>query len=407
LPAAIDHHRRRLISLLPKDLPSDQRQAAANALEAAILRRRMEFADGRWGLTSTQLATADALLNQPLPSASYLEGASRANVRWALSRHWDALGDAGMAEGQARDGLREMPGHPVLSIQLGWLLLARDAVIDALRVGLQMSRLHPDDPHVRQLLESCEERLLQRLQPASSSHEPRSSRAEHRAASTSFATLTANGGVTLHLRMRHPRAERLEGAESRAVRAEANAETLTTRLDASERVRASLEASLSEAEMRVTILANARRGRRHRSAVLGRLLRGVGVLVVRVGAPNPLFDAGWYRTAYPDVPRSRLRAWIHWRRVGWRSRRMPNPLFDTAWYLSMNPDVQASQSDPLAHYLLHGSREGRDPGPGFDSAAYLARYEDVRAARIEPLLHFLRHGVAEGRIAQPHLRDAS
>ena len=58
-----------------------------------------------------------------------------ANVRWALSRHWDALGEAGAAEGHARDGLRHVPNHPELSIQLGWLLLARDAVDEALQVG--------------------------------------------------------------------------------------------------------------------------------------------------------------------------------------------------------------------------------------------------------------------------------
>ena len=406
LPAAIDHHRRRLMALLPQDLPSDQRQAATAALEAAILRRRMEFADGRWGLTGDQLATADALLNRALPSGSDRGGAMRANVRWALSRHWDALGDAGAAERHARDGLRDAPNHPELSIQLGWLLLARDAVTDALRVGLQTSRLHPDDPHVRLLLESCEERLLQQLQPIRPAREPRSSVTERPVASTSFATAGSTGGVTLAHRMRHPRAARVDAAESRAMHAESDAESLAAQLDACGQARASRDASLTEAEVRIAILASALLGRRRWWNPLGRWFQRGRWLLVRAGAPNPLFDAFWYRTAYPDVPRSWLRAWMHWRRVGWRNGRMPNPIFDTDWYLTTNPDVKASRSDPLAHYFLHGSRECRDPSPGFDAAAYLDRYEDVRAAGMEPLLHYLRHGIAEGRTARPGLRHA-
>ena len=406
LPAAIDHHRRRLISLLPQDLPNDQREAATAALEAAMLRRRMEFADGRWGLTGTQLATADALLNQALPPASDMEGAMRANVRWALSRHWDALGDAGAAEGHARDGLRDVPNHPGLSIQLAWLLLAQDEVNDALQVGLQTSRVHPDDPHVRLLLESCEERLLQQLQPTSPARVPRSSVMERTVTSASFAMANSTGGVTLAHRMRHPRAARIDAAESRAVRAESNAELLAARLDASERLRASRDASLTEAEVRIAILASALLSRHRWWNPLRPWFQRGRWLLVRAGAPNPLFDAFWYRTAYPDVPRSRIRAWIHWRRVGWRHGRMPNPLFDTGWYLNTNPDVKAFRSDPLAHYFLHGSREGRDPSPGFDAAAYLDRYEDVRAAAMEPLLHYLRHGIAEGRTARPRLRHA-
>ena len=406
LPAAIDHHRRRLIQLLPQDTPSNQREAATAALEAAILRRRMEFADGRWGLTGTQLATADALLNRALPPASDMEGAMRANVRWALSRHWDALGDAGAAEGHARDGLLDVPNHPELSIQLAWLLLARDEVNDALQVGLQTSRVHPDDPHVRLLLESCEERLLHQLQPTSPAREPRSSVLERPVTSASFAMANCTGGVTLAHRMQHPGAARIDAAESRAVRAESNAESLAAQLDGAERARASRDASLAEAEVRIAILASALLGRRRWSGPLGRWSRRGRWFLVRAGAPNPLFDAFWYRASYPDVPRSWLRAWIHWRRVGWRNRRMPNPLFDTDWYLTTNPDVKASRSDPLAHYFLHGSREGRDPSPGFDAAAYPDRYEDVRAAGMEPLLHYLRHGIAEGRTARPRLRHA-
>jgi hypothetical protein len=137
-----------------------------------------------------------------------------------------------------------------------------------------------------------------------------------------------------------------------------------------------------------------------------RLDRGARRVLVRIGLPDPLFDAAWYRVTYPDVPAGRLSAWIHWRRHGWREGRDPNPLFDTDWYLRTYPDVANYRLDPLSHYALHGAREGRDPGPGFDTAAYLERYPDVRLAGVDPLLFHLRHGATEGRVITPR-REAS
>jgi Glycosyl transferase family 2 len=79
--------------------------------------------------------------------------------------------------------------------------------------------------------------------------------------------------------------------------------------------------------------------------------------------PDPLFDAGWYRHRYPDVRHTRLGAWIHWRRHGWREMRDPGPAFDTRWYLERYPDVHAIGMDPLEHYRWWGIREGRQIRP--------------------------------------------
>ena len=115
---------------------------------------------------------------------------------------------------------------------------------------------------------------------------------------------------------------------------------------------------------------------------------------------NPLFDAAWYRERYPDVPAG-LRAWIHWRRHGWREGRDPSVAFQTRWYLERNRDVAARRMDPLEHYLRWGAAEGRQPSPSFEPAWYLERYPDVAASGDDPLLHYLRHGRMEDRLTQP------
>ena len=125
-----------------------------------------------------------------------------------------------------------------------------------------------------------------------------------------------------------------------------------------------LRRSLSQREARArAALRNSSMGLPRMLGVFGEAVRHV-VLRIRilVGLTNPLFDVDWYRRTYPDVPRNRTRAWLHWRRHGWREGRDPDPLFDTSWYLSTYPDVRESGMDPLAHYLLKGAFEGRDPG---------------------------------------------
>ncbi len=69
-------------------------------------------------------------------------------------------------------------------------------------------------------------------------------------------------------------------------------------------------------------------------------------------------------------------------------------LFDADWYRDAYPDVEG---DPLAHYLAHGWNEPRSPGPDFDAPWYLAANPDVADQLANPLLHYLRYGKAEGR----------
>jgi glycosyltransferase involved in cell wall biosynthesis len=76
---------------------------------------------------------------------------------------------------------------------------------------------------------------------------------------------------------------------------------------------------------------------------------------------NPLFDAQWYLTRYPDVRESTFDPYDHFVRYGAAEGRNPNAFFDTSWYLANNPDVRASGMNPLDHYLRHGAAEGRSP----------------------------------------------
>lgn len=153
---------------------------------------------------------------------------------------------------------------------------------------------------------------------------------------------------------------------------------------------------------------------------------------------DQLFDAYWYRTAYPDLAVALNEALDHYLLHGVEQRRNPHPLFDTAWYLGRYADVAASGINPLQHYLEQGASRGYDPHPLFDSAWYLPRIPhaaddvnpllhyldqgaaagldpnpffdtdwylacnpDVAAARMNPLVHFVRYGAAEGRDPNP------
>ena len=113
-----------------------------------------------------------------------------------------------------------------------------------------------------------------------------------------------------------------------------------------------------------------------------------------------LFDAAWYRSAGPALPRGRDAA-AHFLATGAREGRTPNPLFDTTWYVERHPDVVREGANPVLHYLLSGAAEGRDPNPFFSSTWYLSAYPDVAAGGSNPLAHYLAHGDAEGRRPSP------
>ncbi len=78
---------------------------------------------------------------------------------------------------------------------------------------------------------------------------------------------------------------------------------------------------------------------------------------------SSLFDADFYRTAYPDLKDAKLDLASHYSIHGWREQRNPSALFNTAQYLADNPDVKAAGINPLVHYLKHGRREGRQLAP--------------------------------------------
>jgi len=117
----------------------------------------------------------------------------------------------------------------------------------------------------------------------------------------------------------------------------------------------------------------------------------------RLFAASGLFDADWYRRAYPDsAGRDPVDDFLD---RGAAQGRRPHPLFDTAWYLARHADVAETGINPLVHYIMAGAAEGRDPNPYFFSRWYVANNRDAGQA-MTPLTHY-------ARIGGPALRDPS
>jgi GT2 family glycosyltransferase/glycosyltransferase involved in cell wall biosynthesis/SAM-dependent methyltransferase len=114
-----------------------------------------------------------------------------------------------------------------------------------------------------------------------------------------------------------------------------------------------------------------------------------------------LFDADWYRGAYPGVSAGDVDAMWEYATRGAYEGRDPNAMFSSHWYLATYPDVAVNGINPLVHYVEHGAREGRDPSPRFDTGWYLRVNPDIRTARCNALGHYLRHGELEGRRPRP------
>jgi hypothetical protein len=94
-----------------------------------------------------------------------------------------------------------------------------------------------------------------------------------------------------------------------------------------------------------------------------------------------LFDADFYREAYPDVREAGVDPFEHYMSHGWRERRDPSRTFSTSYYLDSNPDVAAAGIDPLLHYATAGIFEGRRPRPPevhLDDKALVLRAASVR-----------------------------
>ena len=111
-----------------------------------------------------------------------------------------------------------------------------------------------------------------------------------------------------------------------------------------------------------------------------------------------LFDADYYRQAYPDVASSGVNPFWHFVVRGAFEGRNPHPLFDTSFYLSQCP--QTPSVNALCDYLRHGDAKGRRPHPLFDPEYYMRHSPDVRQLRMNSLFHYVLHGAAEGR--KPH-----
>lgn len=93
---------------------------------------------------------------------------------------------------------------------------------------------------------------------------------------------------------------------------------------------------------------------------------------------------------------------VRYLRLSKQSRAISSsPLFDAGWYAQANPDVQAAGIAPIVHYILWGAGEGRDPSPHFNTRWYLDQNPDVAAAGVNPLLHYLNFGATEGRLPRP------
>lgn len=109
--------------------------------------------------------------------------------------------------------------------------------------------------------------------------------------------------------------------------------------------------------------------------------------------PACLFDAGWYRSRYPDVTQAGIDPLRHYLEFGAWEMRNPNPLFDSDWYLRTYPDVAESGINPLLDYLARGAVEGRDPHPLFDTRTYSEVCGRLPAG-VTPLEAFLSGGRA-------------
>jgi glycosyltransferase involved in cell wall biosynthesis len=73
-------------------------------------------------------------------------------------------------------------------------------------------------------------------------------------------------------------------------------------------------------------------------------------------------------------------------------RRLVAPVFDAAWYRQAYPDVVQSGFDGLTHFLYFGWKEGRDPSPRFSVSDYLAANPTVADSGVNPVVHSLKSG---------------
>jgi capsular polysaccharide biosynthesis protein len=133
-----------------------------------------------------------------------------------------------------------------------------------------------------------------------------------------------------------------------------------------------------------------------------------------------LFDAEYYRHAYPDIRSSPIDPLTHYLTQGEAEGRSPNPVFLPAYYRRQSMALAPAEWNALAHYAEVGERLGHQPHPAFDPQAYLAAHQGLADFVDRPLFHYLKigrdaglpvalgpHGEALARVlqAQTHARD--
>jgi len=116
---------------------------------------------------------------------------------------------------------------------------------------------------------------------------------------------------------------------------------------------------------------------------------------------NPLFDAEWYLSEYPEAAQSGVEAFRHYDRYGVRKGFDPSPLFSVNWYLDNQRELRETGENPLDHYFHFGAEGKYDPSPFFSGSRYLKANPDVRSWRLNPLLHYVEWGRREGREIYP------
>ena len=117
----------------------------------------------------------------------------------------------------------------------------------------------------------------------------------------------------------------------------------------------------------------------------------------RVDAAAPLFDAGYYRAARPDLDGTDFDLLLHYVLHGWHEGAPAQPLFDAEYYVWKLGALLPEGTDPLGHYAQIGWQGGTPPHPLFDPAYYASQYPGLQG---NPLAHYLHTGWREG--ASPH-----
>ncbi|WGJ14340.1 glycosyltransferase [Methylocapsa sp. D3K7] len=172
-------------------------------------------------------------------------------------------------------------------------------------------------------------------------------------------------------------------------------------------------------------------------------------------AKPKFFDQKYYLLTYPDVAKSGINPFFHFKEYGWREGRNPSRIFNTLYYkdknlgkeeLSFNPldhykkynktmklkitpdseeeylRIQRSvikiyfnefyyrkrytdinNIDALDHYLRIGWRQGYDPTPSFSTTEYLNAHPDVLILDVSPFYHYI--STSNPKLSVPDLAE--